>query len=135
MAGGQGPWCRGIRGATTIEDNTKDEVLAATRDLLQQLIEANNIERDDVACAFFTTSVDVNAEFPAVAARQLGWTQQALLCGHEMDVPGSLRKCIRILILVNTTKKASEVRHIYLKGAKSLRSFDSPMEGAFKPVP
>ena len=127
-------WCRGIRGATTVEHNTRGEVLAATQELLGSLIAANGIEREDIACAFFTTTADVNAEFPAVAAHQLGWTELALLCGHEMNVPGSLPKCIRVLVLVNTTKKASELQHIYLKGAVSLRS-DLAGQGAFKPAP
>lgn len=127
-------WCRGIRGAITIERNTREEVLGATRELLQKLIEANGIERDDVACAIFTTTPDVNAEFPAVAARQLGWTEQALMCGHEMSVPGSLPKVIRIMVLVNTTRKAGEIQHIYLKGAVSLRP-DTVKGSAFKPAP
>ena len=133
--GDMGPrWCRGIRGATTVEQNTRDEVLAATQELLRRLVEANAIEREDIACAFFTTTADVNAEFPAAAARQLGWTEQALLNGHEMNVPGSLPKCIRVLVLVNTTKRASELRHVYLRGAVSLRP-DFAGQGAFKPAP
>ncbi|MBI3953761.1 MAG: chorismate mutase [Chloroflexi bacterium] len=135
MAEGEPRWCRGIRGAITVEHNTREEVLAATRDLLVRMIEANGIKAADVTCAFFTTTVDLNAEFPALAARQLGWTEQALMCGHEMNVPGSLQKCIRIMVLVNTSKKASEVQHIYLKGAVNLRSSGLTGESAFKPAP
>ena len=113
--------CRGIRGATTVETNTREEILSATRELLQKLVEANELVLDDVASAYFTTTADINAEFPAIAARQLGWSQVPLLCGHEMRVPDSLDHCIRVLLHVNTEKKASEIAHIYLKGAIGLR--------------
>ena len=113
--------CRGIRGATTVNDNTKEAILKATRELLEKMIEANEIEADEVACAFFTTTPDINAEFPALAARHLGWTQAALLCGHEMNVPGSLQKCVRILVLYNTEMRAEEIRHVYINGAEALR--------------
>ena len=113
--------CRGIRGAITADNNTKEEILAATKALLSAMIQANEIKAEDVAAAIFTTSTDLNAQFPAAAARQLGWTNLALLCGHEMNVPDSLPKCIRILVLVNTEKRAEEIVHIYLKGARSLR--------------
>lgn len=113
--------CRGIRGATTVEENTREAILAATRELLSRLIEANRIHPDDVASAIFTTTPDLNAEFPAVAARQLGWTDVALMCTHEMSVPGSLPKCIRVLIHWNTSKPASAIQHIYIKGAAQLR--------------
>ncbi len=113
--------CRGVRGATTVTENTREAVLAATRELLQKMIEANGIEPDTVASVIFTTTPDLNAEFPAVAARQLGWYDHALLCGHEMAVPGALGKCIRILIHWNTTKKIDEIKHIYINGAESLR--------------
>ena len=114
-------YCRGIRGATTVEENTREAILAGTRELLSLLIEANVIHPDDVASAIFTTTPDLDAEFPAVAARQLGWTDVALMCGHEMSVPGSLQKCIRILIHWNTSKPASAIQHIYIKGASQLR--------------
>lgn len=113
--------CRGVRGATTIEQDTQQEILAATRELLTLLIEANGIDPDDVASAIFTTTPDVTAEYPALAARQLGWTDVALLCGHEMNVPHGLQKCIRVLLHWNTTKSAQEIRHVYQKGAVNLR--------------
>ena len=96
--------CRGIRGATVVNENTKEAIIQSTKELLEQMIEANQIDTDEVASAFFTTTPDINAEFPALVARQLGWTQTALLCGHEMNVPGSLQQCIRILILYNTER-------------------------------
>ena len=113
--------CRGIRGATVVNENTKEAIIHATKDLLEKMIEANQIDVDEVACAYFTTTPDINAEFPALAARQLNWTQTALLCGHEMNVPGSLQQCIRILVLYNTEKTAGEIVHVYINGAESLR--------------
>ncbi len=112
---------RGIRGATTVEANTREAVLNAAAALLSALIDANDIRRDDVASVFFSTTPDLNAEFPAVAARQLGWTNVALLCGHEMAVPGSLPMCLRILMHVNTAKAQDEIRFVYLQGARALR--------------
>ncbi|NJP06229.1 MAG: chorismate mutase [Chloroflexaceae bacterium] len=114
-------WCRGIRGATTASANTREEILTATRELLTHLIETNDIEVDDVASVIFTTTPDLNAEFPAIAARELGWTNVALLCGHEMTVPDSLPRCIRILIHWNTTRRANEIAHVYLREAQVLR--------------
>ena len=115
-------YTRGIRGATTVENNAKEEIISATKELLTQITKANNIDPDDVASVIFTTTKDLNAEFPAVAARMLGWTNTALICSHEMDVPGSLEKCIRILIHVNTEKSTQEIKHVYTKGAKNLKS-------------
>jgi len=114
-------WCRGIRGATSVATNTKEEILVATKELLHKLIEANHLEKEAVACVFLTTTTDLNAEFPALAARQLGWTDVALLCAQEIDVPGSFRKCIRILILYNTEKRADELVHVYIRGTEVLR--------------
>jgi len=117
---------RGVRGATTVETNTRDAILAATRELLAAMLKANELEVQDVASAFFTTTQDLNAEFPALAARDLGWTDVALLCGHEMTVPGSLPMCLRILLHVNTRKPASDIHHVYLRGARALRPDVSP---------
>ncbi len=114
--------CRGIRGATTVESNTREHILEATKELLRLIIEANNLDKDDVASVFFTTTEDLNAEFPAMAARQMGWTDVPLLCTREINVPGSVRKCLRILILVNTEKPPQELAHVYIKGAKNLRT-------------
>lgn len=113
--------CRGIRGATTVDTNSPEAILEATTELLAEMMRANDFRVDDVASAIFTTTRDLNAEFPAVAARRLGWTETALLCGHEMDVPGSLANCLRILLHVNTEKEAREVVHVYLRGAEILR--------------
>lgn len=112
---------RGIRGATTVESNTREAILEAATQLLQALIRANDICPDDVASVFFTTTPDLNAEFPAVAARDMGWTEVPLLCGHEMNVPGSLAMCLRILLHVNTERPLREIVHVYLGGARALR--------------
>jgi chorismate mutase len=112
---------RGIRGATTVTSNTKDAIIEAARELLATMIDANTFETDDIASAIFTTTPDLNAEFPAVAARQMGWTNVPLLCGHEMGVPGSLPLCLRILLHVNTEMTAKEMVHVYIRGARALR--------------
>ena len=114
-------WCRGIRGATTVAENTREAIVAASKELLQGMAEANRVEVGDVACILFSTTPDLDAAFPAAAARQLGWTKVALLCGHEMDVPGSLRGCLRVLMLVNTERRDEEIEHVYLRGAEGLR--------------
>jgi chorismate mutase len=132
--------CRGIRGATTASGNTEEAILEATRELLYIIIRVNNIRPDDIASVHFTTTVDLNATYPALAARQLGWYDAALLCGHEMEVPGSLGKCIRVLINWNTTRRIDEIIHVYLKEAKSLRpdretipeSVEHQLEEAFR---
>lgn len=113
--------CRGVRGATTVEENSREAVLKSTRELLALMIRQNGILPDDVASVIFTTTPDLNAEFPALAARQLGWLDVALLCMHELDVPGSLPRCIRILVHWNTDKPVREIQHVYIRGAAVLR--------------
>ena len=115
-------YCRGVRGATTVKSNSGAEILEATRELLMKLVEANGMNIEEVACVIFTTTSDLNAEFPALAARQMGWKDIALLCSHEMQVPGSLPYCIRVLLLYNTDKKGSELIHVYLREAVNLRN-------------
>ena len=114
--------CRGLRGATTASANTREAILEATRELLEQLVEANKLEKESIAAAIFTTTPDLNAEFPAVAARQMGWEHVALLDSHEMDVPNALPCCVRALLLVNTEKQAHELVNVYLRDAVNLRS-------------
>jgi len=113
--------CRGVRGATTADANTPEAILEATRQLLALMVHANGIQPEDIASIIFTTTPDLNAEFPALAARQMGWNDMALLCGHEMAVPGALPRCIRVLIHWNTEKPAREIAHVYIKGAAHLR--------------
>lgn len=113
--------CRGVRGATTVSRNDRDEILEATRQLLALMIRRNRIESKDVASAIFTITSDLNAEFPALAARQLGWMDVPLICTHEISVPGSLPKCIRILLHWNTDRPQSEIAHVYVRDAVRLR--------------
>ncbi len=113
---------RGVKGATTTTGTTAEDVLVATEQLLKTLIDENGIDQDDVASVQFTTSPDLIAEFPAVAARErIGWNDVPLMCGHEMARPGALSRCIRILILWNTDKAQNEVMHAYLNEAAKLR--------------
>lgn len=109
---------RGVRGATTVEANTVEAILEATRELLDTMLKANEIDAESIASVFFTTTPDLNAEFPALAARDLG---VALMCAHEMNKPGALPMCLRILLHINTEKTANEIKHIYLRGARVLR--------------
>jgi chorismate mutase len=113
--------CRGIRGATTVSENKKETILTSTSELLQKIVKVNEVDVDDIACILFTTTSDLNAAFPAAAARKLGWIRVPLLCGHEMNVPGSLPKCLRVLVLFNTDKTNDELTHVYLGGAVTLR--------------
>ncbi len=113
--------CRGVRGATTVTENTKEAILEATREMMYIIIQANDMLPEDVASAYFTTTVDLDATYPALAARQLGWYDAALLCGHEMQVPDGLPLCVRVLIHWNTTRRDTEIVHVYLREAQSLR--------------
>ncbi len=114
--------CRGIRGAITVSANSKQSILAATKKLLLTMAEANKINTDDVGAILFTTTSDLDAEFPAAATRELGWPPNlALLCGHEMSVPDALPRCLRVLMLVNTEMGSDEITHVYLGDAKNLK--------------
>lgn len=113
--------CRGVRGATTVVEVDRESVLRATRELLATLIRVNGIESEDVASATFTTTTDIGSVFPATAARQLGWLDVPLMCGHEMSVEGALQRCIRVLVHWNTDRTQTEIRHVYLNEARSLR--------------
>ena len=112
---------RGVRGATTVDENTAEAITNATKELLRAMIEINGIEEEYVASVIFTTSPDLNAMYPAAAARQVGWQRTALLGAQEADVPDGLKRCIRILIHWNTNKRIDEIQHVYMHGAESLR--------------
>jgi chorismate mutase len=112
---------RGIRGATTVERNDRHEILAATRELLEVITRLNGLRPEDLASVWFTVTPDLDAEFPAFAARELGWTEVPLMCGREIPVPEALGRCIRVLITWNTNKAQHEVRHAFLRGARTLR--------------
>jgi chorismate mutase len=113
--------CRGIRGATTITDNEPEKILTGTIQLLEAIIEKNAIQEDDIVSIFFSVTEDLNATFPARAARTMGLNHTPLLCFHEIRVPDGLEKCIRILMHVNSNKSIKEIQHIYLENAVSLR--------------
>lgn len=112
---------RGIRGATTVESDTREEIISRTKELLEAIIEKNSVSAEDIISAIFSVTGDVTAEFPAVAARKIGWIYTPLFCTLEIPVPGSLRKCIRVLIHVNSDRPQKEMKHVYLNGAQSLR--------------
>ncbi len=117
--------CRGIRGATTASENTEAAIAEATEEMLRALVEANGLDPEYIAAAWFTTTSDLNASWPAtVARRRLGWTGVALMNSHEMDVPGGLSMCIRVMLLVNTEKRQDEIQNAYLRGAVNLRQRD-----------
>lgn len=113
---------RGIRGAITADANTEAAILEATAIMLKAMASQNQVDADDIAGVVFTVTPDLNAVFPAEAARRnLGWHQVPLMCTQEIPVPGALPRCVRALMFVNTTKTADEVRHVYLRGAERLR--------------
>jgi len=113
---------RGIRGATTIDSDSSENVLSAVSELLGAILAANpDLKPIDIASAFFTTTEDIVSAFPAFAARQMGWTQVPMISVHEIPVPDSLPLCIRVLLLWNTDKKQTSIQHIYLRDAAYLR--------------
>ena len=124
--------CRGVRGATTVDENDVQAVLEATTELLGAIIDANEMSEQDVASVFFTVTPDLDAICPAVAARQMGWTRIALICLQEMAVPGSLPRCIRVLVHWNTERSIDQIHHVYLHEARQLRPdlVDPTLRGA-----
>ncbi len=112
---------RGIRGAITVGDNTPGAICEATKELLEALIERNNLNLQDIASVWFTTTPDLTAAFPAYAARGLGWIDVPLVCATEIPVPNALERVVRVLIHYNTELPQSAIRHVYLRGATVLR--------------
>ncbi|AQQ53625.1 chorismate mutase [Planococcus lenghuensis] len=113
---------RGIRGAVTVEADRPEEVLAETRALVLEMVNRNNIDPEDVASVIISATHDIKSSFPAKAVRSIeGWTYVPVMCTHEMDVPGALPHCIRVMMHVNTEVQQQEVRHTFLKGAAALR--------------
>ncbi len=113
--------CRGIRGAITVNENKAEIILAATRQLLIRIIEVNEVDVNDIASVIFTMTADLDAVYPAAAAREMGWKHIPLLCMQELAVPGSLAKCIRVLLHWNTDRAPEEIQHVYLGEAQKLR--------------
>ncbi|HOT91683.1 MAG TPA: chorismate mutase [Anaerolineae bacterium] len=113
--------CRGIRGAITVTENTAAAIKAATRALLEHIVTANAVNIADIASVIFTATPDLNAAYPALAAREMGWNHTPLLCMQEMAVLGSLPRCIRVLLHWNTDRAQTDIHHIYLGEAQALR--------------
>jgi len=124
---------RGIRGATTADVNTAEAITETTQELLVELTRLNDLDKDEICFAYFTTTHDLTAEFPAYAARRLGWLEVPLLCGHDMAVqlpnPRGVPMCIRILLLYNTAKPQSAMRFAYLRGAKAIKADLEALKG------
>ncbi|MHB8074905.1 chorismate mutase [Desulfosporosinus fructosivorans] len=112
---------RGIRGATTVDHNDATEIREATQELLQMILSENALCTEDLVSAIFTVTPDLDADFPASSARQIGWELVPLLCATEIPVPSGLSRCIRVLLHVNTTSCQSEIRHVFLRNAMALR--------------
>ena len=112
---------RGIRGATTVESNDATEIKEATQELLHIILAENALSTEDLVSAIFTVTPDLNADFPASSAREIGWELVPLLCATEIPVPSGLSRCIRVLIHVNTTRSQTEIVHVFLRNAKALR--------------
>lgn len=112
---------RGIRGATTVEHNDAAEIREATMELLKMILQENQLCTEDLVSTIFTVTPDLNADFPASSAREIGWQLVPLLCATEIPVPNSLPHCIRVLLHVNTERSQKEIRHIFLRNAASLR--------------
>lgn len=113
---------QGVRGATVATDNTSDAILSATREMLIAIMAVNpSLQTEDLASAFFTVTVDLNATYPARAARELGWMDVPLLCAREIPVPGELSRCVRVLLHWNTNLPQTDIQHVYLNEAVQLR--------------
>lgn len=112
---------RAIRGATTVEDDTEEQVSVRTRALVSAIVAENGLSADDIVSMLFTVTDDIHAAFPATAARSLGLDDVPLLGAVEMSVPGALARCIRVLVHCYTTRSRAELRHVYLEGATVLR--------------
>ncbi|GAC1476223.1 MAG: chorismate mutase [Candidatus Dormibacteraceae bacterium] len=128
---------RGIRGATTANENTADAITEATEELLRELVFLNNLDTADICFAYFTTTRDLTAEYPAYAARKIGWLDVPLLCGHDMDVllpnPRGVAMCVRVLLLLNTPRPQSAMRFAYMRGAQAIKADLEHLRGILTP--
>lgn len=115
------PRLRALRGATTVARDDAAELRAATRELLEALLDRNALTAHDVVSAIFTVTTDLTSEFPARAARELGWDEVPLLCVSSIPVPGALPRCIRVMLHVETDRSRGELVHVYLRDADALR--------------
>ncbi|MEJ6511069.1 MAG: chorismate mutase [Actinomycetota bacterium] len=112
---------RALRGATTIESDTTDQIRTRTIELLEQMLERNGVNHDDIISVLFTATDDIHSMFPASAARDIGFGDIPLICARELDIEGATPLCIRVLMHLNTTVSRSDLRHVYLEGASGLR--------------
>ncbi|MCU0474961.1 MAG: chorismate mutase [Anaerolineae bacterium] len=112
---------RGVRGATTASDNTPEAISECVMELMTELLRVNAIDQEDIASVFFTSTPDLNAAFPAIGARRVGFANVPLLGMIEVDVPNAPKRCIRVLIQWNTEKRLDDIVHVYLRGATVLR--------------
>jgi chorismate mutase len=112
---------RGLRGATTCEENTPEQITEVTQELLVEMLQRNGVSHDDVISVLFTTTPDLTASFPATAARGVGFGDVPLLCASEINVPGAMPLTVRVLIHAYTERDREELRHVYLRKAFSLR--------------
>jgi chorismate mutase len=128
---------RGIRGATTAEANTPEAITEATEELLRELVFLNNLDPTEICFAYFTTTRDLTAEYPAYAARTIGWLDVPLLCGHDMDVqlpnPRGVPMCVRVLLLLNTPRPQSAMRFAYMRGAQAIKVDLDALRGTLIP--
>lgn len=112
---------RALRGATTVDADTAEQVRARTIDLLTEMIDRNGVDHDDVISVLFTATDDIHSMFPATAARDIGFGDVPLICARELDITGATPRCIRVLMHLTTERARSELRHVYLEGARNLR--------------
>jgi chorismate mutase len=115
------PSVRGLRGATTVDEDTVSQVTERSQELMRELMTSNGLVEDDIISVLFTATADVTSTFPATAIREIGFGAVPLLCAAEIAVPGSKPLCIRVLLHVNTTKSREQIKHVYLHGAQGLR--------------
>jgi chorismate mutase len=113
---------RALRGAVTAEENTKDEIIAVTTELLEEILDRNDVATDDVISMLFTATKDLTAEFPAAAVRKLGLSHIPVMCARELDVEGALPRTIRVMMMITTDKAREQLRHVYLREARQLRT-------------
>ena len=113
---------RSLRGAITADDNTKEDIVGSTVELLQEMLDRNDVAIDDVVFILFTATGDLTAEFPAAAVRKIGLSHIPVICSRELAIEGSLPRTVRVMMLMNTDKAREQLRHVYLKDASQLRT-------------
>lgn len=115
------PAVRALRGATTVDADTSEQISERVQELLQQMLERNDVDKDDCISILFTATDDIHSMFPALAARGMGFGDVPLICARELDITGGTPRCVRIMMHINTDKARNELHHVYLEGAKGLR--------------